>query len=109
MLDDSLVELPVFLLTLLELLLVLEHNLLLSAEDLLDDLVLVLTHLVNGIVCLHTQFVVLFTDSLDLPEVVLGQRVGLELPGIADPLHVQLFLSVDASELFTAASTGVML
>lgn len=95
MLNDSLVQRLVLFLPFAKSILILKHHFLLLAKDLFDYLVLVLAHLVESIACLHSQLVVLFTDALHSPAVVLSQRIRLLLPCIANLPQMVLLLVMD--------------
>ena len=103
MLHNTFVQLLILFLTLLEPFLVVEDHFLLLPQDLLDDLMLVLSELVHGVVRLQSELLVLLPHALQAPEVLVRQRVRLLLPSVANLDQLRLFLAMDHSELVAAA------
>ena len=69
MFDHALVQLLIFFLTLFEFLFVVQHHFFLLSQDLLYDLVLVLTKLINSLVRLNLKSLVLVTNLIQVFEV----------------------------------------
>ena len=73
MLDNALVQLLIFLLTLFEFLFVVQHHFFLLSQDLLYDLVLVLTKLIYSLICLNLKSFVFVTNLLQVFEVLVDK------------------------------------
>ena len=69
MFDHALVQLLIFFLTLFEFLFIVQHHFFLLSQDLLYDLVLVLTKLINSLVRLNLKSFVLVANLIQVFEV----------------------------------------
>ena len=83
-LHNTFIQLFVLFLAPLELLFIVKHHFLLLSQDLLNDLVLVRSKLVNSVICLHSELVVLLAHPLQTLEVLVSQSERLLLPRVAD-------------------------
>ena len=75
------------------------------SQDLLDNLVLIISQLVDGFVGLATQRRVLLADLTKALVIGASEGVGLLLPGISNLNQILLLLVVKDSKLITAAGT----
>ena len=73
MLDNALVQLLIFLLTLCKLLFVVNYHFFLLSQDLLYDLVLILTKLINSLISLNLKSFVFVTNLLQVFEVLVDK------------------------------------
>ena len=105
MLNDAFIQLFVLFFALFQLFLVVDNHFFLFSQDLLNNLMLVLSELVNRIIGVESQLLVFLPERLQTPKVLIGQRVSLLLPGVSNFDHFRLLFLMNHPQLVTATRT----
>ena len=102
MLNNAFAQLLVFFFTIFELLFIVKYHFFLLPQDLLNDLVLILSQLIDSIIRLHSERFVLLTHTLETLKVLVSQSVGLLFPCVTDLDQVLFLFPMDQPQLIAA-------